>query len=74
MIYTISSSKNSNMGLSNQLLTFFHTLYKFVYEENEENNNDKNSDIVLVDYMNLCIHQPEYVPFSSIVKETCWIK
>jgi hypothetical protein len=59
------------MGLSNQLLTFFHTLYKFVYEEN---NNDKNSDIILVDYMNLCIFRPDYVPFSSIVKETCWIK
>jgi len=69
MLYIVRVSPYKFMGLCNQLLTFFHSLYEIF--ENLKNVDPPN--LILIDNMNTCIHRPSYVPFSSVVSEDCWI-
>jgi hypothetical protein len=80
MIYVIPVGQEKSMGLCNQLLCYFHTLYS-IYSINSTNsmNHDESLKssvfpfLILVDYFNMCIYNPKYIPFSSIVRESCWM-
>ena len=71
MLYVIPVGQDKSMGLCNQLLSYFHTLYSLYYDEYSESSVFPH--LILVDYFNMCIYNPKYIPFSSIVRESCWI-